>query len=169
MDEWPVYIVQPGDWLLAIARATGSSENQLLLANCLVDSRIYSGQKLYVPRLPVTPTVATSTPTGTPTDIRLVGILECKYPVDVFLSVAAYDPQGVQSVVVQFYTQKDILVGQFTMQPDGNIHYGFGAIAQQYTVYDIGYYNFVTVDTDKSVTISQSYTERTTSCDPPLK
>ncbi len=68
--DWPVYIAQAGDTLSSIARATGTSVEQLILANCLVSDRIYVGQLLYVPRLPPTPTftpTATHTPTYTPT------------------------------------------------------------------------------------------------------
>lgn len=80
---WPTYRVQPGDWLSSIGRATGSSIQELMAANCLVNDRIYAGQLLYVPRLPsntstptatasLTPTItatdtSTSTPSSTPT------------------------------------------------------------------------------------------------------
>jgi LysM repeat protein len=66
---WTIYIVRPGDTLASIARATGTTVAQLMLANCLVSDRIYAGQRLYVPRLPIPPTLPpTFTPTPTPTD-----------------------------------------------------------------------------------------------------
>jgi LysM repeat protein len=72
---WRIYIVQRGDTLSSIARATGTTPEQLMLANCLDTSRIYPGQRLFVPRLPfATPTrfappTWTSTPTPSPTPI----------------------------------------------------------------------------------------------------
>jgi hypothetical protein len=68
---WPIYRVKPGDTLFSLALATGSTVQELLSANCLASSQIYSGQALYVPRPianPVTSTVtATWTPTASPT------------------------------------------------------------------------------------------------------
>jgi hypothetical protein len=65
---WPVYIVVAGDTLGEIATRTGSTINQLMLANCLIDPElIYVGQTLYVPRIPATPIPAASpTPTLPP-------------------------------------------------------------------------------------------------------
>jgi LysM repeat protein len=63
-SNWLVYVVQPGDTLLSIARAVGASVEQLMLANCLTSDQIRVGQLLYVPRLPPT---LTFTPTPTPT------------------------------------------------------------------------------------------------------
>lgn len=71
---WPIYRVQPGDTLFALALATGSTVNELISANCLANNQIRAGQSLYVPHLLIdtitpteTPTV-TSTSTQTPTD-----------------------------------------------------------------------------------------------------
>ena len=69
---WPVYQVKAGEWLWSIATATGTTANEIMAANCLPNSRIFAGQLLYVPRLPltVTPTpsaTATETQTATPT------------------------------------------------------------------------------------------------------
>lgn len=76
--HWPSYRVQPGDTLFSLAPATGSTAKDLISANCLANDRIYAGQRLYVPRLPVditpsfTPTETssqspTATETATPT------------------------------------------------------------------------------------------------------
>ncbi|UCG24613.1 MAG: LysM peptidoglycan-binding domain-containing protein [Chloroflexota bacterium] len=60
--DWPLYSVKRGDTLSGIARQTGATVEQLLLANCLKDpDRIYAGQGIRVPTLPVDP------PTPTPT------------------------------------------------------------------------------------------------------
>jgi len=58
-----VYTVRSGDRLYRIAIATGTTVDNLMKANCLTSTTIYPGQKLYVPRLPATPTRA---PTRTP-------------------------------------------------------------------------------------------------------
>ncbi|HLF75458.1 MAG TPA: LysM peptidoglycan-binding domain-containing protein [Anaerolineales bacterium] len=72
MTYWPSYRVRPGDTLYSLARATGSTADELRLANCLPDYQIYAGQILYVPRLPgftATPSsTATDTPSSTATD-----------------------------------------------------------------------------------------------------
>ena len=53
-DGWETYIVQPGNTLFAIALATRSSLAELREANCLEDvDNIESGDRLWVPRLPV--------------------------------------------------------------------------------------------------------------------
>ncbi len=53
-----VYVVQPDNTLFSIALAVGSTVGELRDANCLqsVDN-IFSGQRLYVPRLPEGPLV----------------------------------------------------------------------------------------------------------------
>ncbi len=50
--DWPVYVVQPGDSLVSIAIATGSTEAQLRSANCMDSPVVALGQQLFVPRLP---------------------------------------------------------------------------------------------------------------------
>jgi LysM repeat protein len=46
---WVIYYVQPGDTLYGIATMVGASVNQLVNANCLKSTYVYSGQRLYVP------------------------------------------------------------------------------------------------------------------------
>lgn len=71
---WVIYRVRLGDTLGTIARATGTTLSQLMLANCLTSDRIYVGQALFVPRLPLPPTtrppifLPTLTPTPSPTE-----------------------------------------------------------------------------------------------------
>lgn len=69
--RWPVYTVRRGDTLYNIARLTGTTYPRLMAANCLTSTLIRTGQRLFVPRLPVvtktfTPTPVTPTPV-TPT------------------------------------------------------------------------------------------------------
>lgn len=54
--SWPTYVVQSGDTLFSLARAVGSTVDDLLFANCLDDAdRIVAGTELFVPRLPTGP------------------------------------------------------------------------------------------------------------------
>ena len=57
---WFIYIVQSGNTFSHIARITGSTVKELMQANCMMDTLIFPGQGLYVPRLPI------ETPTFTP-------------------------------------------------------------------------------------------------------
>lgn len=65
---WPTYRVKSGDTLSAIAAATHSTVEELMLANCLTSSRIFAGQVLYVPRLPISTITDTTTATATATE-----------------------------------------------------------------------------------------------------
>jgi LysM repeat protein len=71
---WPSYRVQPGDTLFSLARAIGSTVEELKTANCLPDDRIYAGQLLHMPRVPspgpIFSATATVTPTPTPTSTQ---------------------------------------------------------------------------------------------------
>jgi LysM repeat protein len=63
--SWVTYIVQRGDTLYSIARRVNSTVNALKQANCLTSNNIYSGQKLYVPRYPISIPSATYLPPPT--------------------------------------------------------------------------------------------------------
>ena len=52
---WPAYTIQAGDTLFSIAYNTGTSVDQLKLANCLAGDTIYAGQTLLVPFIPYIP------------------------------------------------------------------------------------------------------------------
>jgi LysM repeat protein len=56
---WYPYYVQSGDTLYSLALLTGSTVDELMLANCLSGTLIFRGQILYLPRLPI----VTDTPT----------------------------------------------------------------------------------------------------------
>ena len=64
---WPTYRVQPGDTLFSLAAALRSSSTELMAANCLTSTQIYTGQVLYVPRRLSSIVTLTDTPTATPT------------------------------------------------------------------------------------------------------
>src|SRR5215207_6963430 len=61
--DWPTYQIQQGNTLFWLGSATGSTVQELVLANCLTTDVIYRGQSLHVPRLPM----STFTPTATAT------------------------------------------------------------------------------------------------------
>ncbi len=65
--SWQLYIVRPGDTLSSLARATGTTVQQLMLANCLDTDQIKIGQRLFVPRLPIPTPTRTPLPTIMPT------------------------------------------------------------------------------------------------------
>jgi LysM repeat protein len=46
---WVIYYVQSGDTLFGIATMTGTTVNQLMVANCLKSTYVYTGQRLYTP------------------------------------------------------------------------------------------------------------------------
>ncbi len=167
MYAWPVYVVQAGDWLQAIARKTASSVPELIRANCLLDTVIYPGQELYVPQLPTsTPSITPTLWTNTPTDFKLSEILSCDAPYYVSISVLVEDPQTILSVIVRFYTIGDTLIREMIMEPNGSTYSAGGPISQQYTVDNIEYYNFVAIDGLQDVTVSVSYRDRSSTCMP---
>jgi LysM repeat protein len=168
---WPVYLVQRGDTLSSIGRLTGSTVNELMLANCLLDSRIVAGGKLYVPRLPIL--TATVTPTSTPTtfvdtltDFRLYSAMDCDPPGYVSFSVFANDPEGVSSVMVQVYSNQNVLIAQIDMVSARGIYIGSGLLVKPYTVYDVGYYQFQATDGFKNTAFSKPYSDRSSYCYP---
>ncbi len=65
--DWPLYAVKSGDTLSRIARDAGATVGELVQANCLDDpDRVYSGQRLRVPRIPPDPDQPTATPRPEP-------------------------------------------------------------------------------------------------------
>ena len=66
---WVVYYVRSGDNLFRIGLAVGVPYTELAARNCLSTYTIYTGQRLYVPRLPVYPLTATPLPYLSPTPI----------------------------------------------------------------------------------------------------
>ena len=73
--HWLIYVVQSGDTLYSLAQDTGVTVEVLMLANCLYDNRIYIGQILYVPRLPIKP--PTITPSKIPTETESPSPTSC--------------------------------------------------------------------------------------------
>ncbi|MEW5956083.1 MAG: LysM peptidoglycan-binding domain-containing protein [Chloroflexota bacterium] len=76
--SWTAYTVQPGDTLNSLASRTGTSVFELQQVNCLASFTLQSGQTIYLPFTPPTPTVTFTprpterpgpTPTRTPTAI----------------------------------------------------------------------------------------------------
>jgi len=71
-SNWFIYIVQPGENLFRIAQNSSTTPLDLTLANCLASNVIFSGQRLYVPRLPATPTPTNSITPIPPPDLVVV-------------------------------------------------------------------------------------------------
>lgn len=66
-DGWVLYVVQPGDSLSRLSRATGASVDAIRQGNCLVvGGLIYVGQRLYLPSLPAPTSTASPEPTRSP-------------------------------------------------------------------------------------------------------
>jgi hypothetical protein len=85
--DWPVYTIRPGDTLFALAQAVDASVADLVRANCLPDTRIFSGRSLFVPRLPEFPPTGTPTPTLTITPTATTVTPGPQYP-DLTISIA---------------------------------------------------------------------------------
>lgn len=169
--SWPIYLVERGDRLFSIALATGSTVNEIMLANCLVSDLIFPGQLLYVPRLPIitptfTPTVTLTytspAPIDTSTDFQNPSGISC-YLYRVDFSVTAYDPEGITSLVVLLYDQNHRLLDQLLMTPDGSTYFASGS-SGQYPVTDITNYYFSAVDNLGNTTTSPAQDGRTISC-----
>jgi LysM repeat protein len=61
--DWVPYVVQSGDYLTALSRDFDVSVAEIMLANCLDRTTIYTGETLLLPPLPVTATPPPATPT----------------------------------------------------------------------------------------------------------
>ena len=152
---WPVYIVQTGDTLSDIADLTGSSVTELMTANCLPDTHIYAGQRLYVPRLPV---IATDTFTATPNIPTYFGQASaCSNGRTITFTVTATDVDGIELMTYSYRIENGETNGNFPMRADGDTYYGdqprTGESAANYTIY----YWFVSTDTTGSTAQSGEY------------
>jgi hypothetical protein len=192
---WPVYRVQLGDTLFSLARLTGSTADELRLANCLPDYQIFTGQLLYVARLPIktitpsftateTPTVTSTdtsmptptdtpspTPTTTPTNPPTVFqnpdgyIWFCPNPDNIYFSAIPDDPQGLSSLIALYKINSGSWV-EASMQPDGDTYYGSGSLAGKYSINDTVTYYFRAIDSFRSITDSTEYSARLQFCSP---
>ena len=162
--DWPTYRVKRGDTLFSIALATGSTVRELMEANCLMSDRIFAGQLLYVPRLPVTPTPTDTPRYDSPAVFEILVTMSCDAPSYVSFSVRAYDPEQIVSTTVLMYSAQDYLIGELPMAWNGNNYSGWTFLSAPYTVADIAYYTFRAVDSFGNVTVSPAYRERSLSC-----
>ena len=159
-SDWPLYRVARGDTLYSIALATGSTVQELKLANCLESDWLVAGQPLHVPRLPVTPTptdTLTSPPPDTPATFDLLQAMSCQSPY-VFFAVSVYDPEGILSVTVQVYSQ-DTLISEAPMEQGEGGYYGSALISEPFRIESITHYQFRAVDSFQNPTVSQRYQE----------
>ncbi len=63
--NWVTYTTQTGDTFFGLATATGTTVSAILQANCLDNTILSIGQRLWLPYLPATPTAAETTPSPT--------------------------------------------------------------------------------------------------------
>jgi len=170
-SDWPIYIIRRGDTLSSLALATGASVHELMLANCLPDSRIIAGQPLHVPRLPRFPTpviIPSDTPVimeNSPTDFKPYG-MTCDPSSYVSLSAGVYDPDGLVSVNANLYTGQGEVIATIDMGSNGNGYSGHATL-YKFTVFDIDHYTFSAVDNLGDVTDSTNFYDRSDTCVPP--
>jgi LysM repeat protein len=70
LPGWVIYVVQSGDSLFRLALKTGTTVAQVQRANCLGNTTgIHAGQALYLPFIPVPPTLPPPPPTIKPTEV----------------------------------------------------------------------------------------------------
>jgi LysM repeat protein len=166
--SWPVYVVQRGDTLYDLAPITGSSVPELMLANCLPDTRIYVGQQLYVPHLPIitptptnTPTLTPFVPTNAPTVFRdplvcydtVLGAPRLTY--EIFIRVTPYDLEGISSIIA-FYQVNGGPWNQLTLTPSGDYYAGSKVLPNAPTDQDVVSYIFQSTDKVGSVHSEQN-------------
>jgi LysM repeat protein len=172
--SWPVYVVQQGDSLSAIASITASSVPELMLANCLPDTRIYTRQQLYVPRLPTpiptdTPTDTPIIPTNGPTVFQnpsvcydtTIGTQKLSY--SIFITITPYDLEGISSLLVSYRINGGEW-NQLPMTSFGN-YYGASAwLTSVPTRADLVYYIFQATDNVGNVQKSYEQSSAFASC-----
>jgi LysM repeat protein len=64
--NWVTYVVQRGDTLFEIGRRYGLTTQEIQQANCLTETSLKAGQRLFVPALPTAPPSPAPTETATP-------------------------------------------------------------------------------------------------------
>jgi len=118
---WFVYYVQSGDTLYSLAPATGSTVDELMMANCLSSTLIIRGQILYVPHLPPTPTPS-NTPVPPPdivvTVFRVTGLAEIligQKAIVVPVYVVVQNQGGVEADTFKLSAQHIGSSGNFTV------------------------------------------------------
>ena len=118
------YTIQPGDTLYSISIRTGTSVEQLKLANCLTSDQIYYGQGLFVPYLPVfsAPTAELlPPPPATPPP-----------PLATCRNLFRHLPQGTNTwtlchLLVQLALYSRSMIAEFTAGEAVNVRVFFGA------------------------------------------
>ena len=135
---WLIYIVQPGDTLYSLALSTGTTIQQLMLANCQVNQNVViAGQSLYVPRLPPTKTTTPLPPIlGTafarpgkssylvPGQQRFAST-DC-LPSTIIFNAAASSPIDIAQVRLEYHYEDGAASGSdvtVSMNPSGNGQY----------------------------------------------
>ncbi len=143
--NWPYIYVQANDTLYSLAVVTGSTINELMLANCLTDTRIYIKQQLYVPRLPVPSNTPTTTSVPTHFKDPYGAISTCNRPPFFSFSVLPIDPEGIKSLLVSYNVDGGPST-TLSMQADGPTYYASGYLSEKEFNAQTLYFYFVAVD-----------------------
>jgi LysM repeat protein len=149
--NWPVYIVVARDNLSKLAAATRTTYVVLMTANCLTDTVIYVGQHLYVPRLPATPT--NTTPPNIPTMFEKSSV-SCPYTSGVDFYGTAFDPEGISTIEVTYWTNDVQSQNTVQMTVQGKGYQGTGFLSSQPGPKKPVVYYFTAVDSSGSTTVS---------------
>lgn len=159
---WFVYIVPAGDTLSHISSLTGASVYELMVANCLPDTRIYAGQMLYVPRLPIVSTDTFTPPQNTPTDFERAAV--CLGEGRIVLSVIATDAEGIRYMAAFYRMDTGEGVSNIPMRSEGDLYFGSQPRTAPTMAANTIHYWFVSTDTTGSTAQSGEYTETISFC-----
>jgi len=123
--NWRTYEVQSGNTLFAIALAVNSTVDELKEANCLQDaSRITTGDRIYVPRLPVGE-VRNIPGADTNTDTSNSGIIGCTNPNIQITSPSANQTVSGTIQVIGTVQDENFLYYKLEVQPPNSTVYNF--------------------------------------------
>ena len=109
------------------------------------------------------------TPTDTPTEFQISEGMTCDPLRSADFSVTVFDPDGIFSVVVMLFTDEDVFIVEIPLRFVGGAYSGSTSLPDQYTVYDIGYYQFHALDRLGRPGESKIYRERAGNCLPSVE
>lgn len=159
---WFGYIVPEGDTLSHISTLTGASIDQLMIANCLPDTRIYAGQLLYVPRLPV---IITDTPTQMPNVPTNFGPATVCWDGSAFsFRISATDVEGIRLMLVSYRVDGAESGSNIPLESAGDTYSGSQPGMGDRSSTDTIHYWFVSTDTTGSTAQSGEYVDTLPYC-----
>lgn len=111
---WVEYIIRQGDTLTRLAQATGTTVAEIQQANCLADTTLFTGNRLFLPTLPPAATPE-ATPTATATQ-----------PPPPPLVLNGSQPQGTASIVGELTYDPEFLLRIDARRSGGPEEAGWG-------------------------------------------